>query len=135
MEKLAGRPVPFIERYDPRKDAWEEIHVTSSHELERDNAAIASSRDLIIISGGFSLSSCSLAASVVVLNPTNGAWRELTSLHTAREGHVAIVDDVGIYVIGGKNQSGCLASVERYDKELGMCKICIFDTKEIYNST
>lgn len=122
MEKLTNRPVPFIERYDPRKDAWDEIHVTSSHELERDNAGVVGSRDQIIISGGFSFNSCSLTASVVELNPSNGIWRELTPLHTAREGHVAIIDDVSIYVIGGKNQSGSLASVERYDKELGMYK-------------
>ena len=120
MEKLANRPVSFIERYDPRKDAWDEIHVTSSHELERDNAGIVGLRDQIIISGGFSFTSCSLTASVVELNPSDGIWRELTPLQNAREGHVAIVDDVSIYVIGGKNQSGCLASVEKYDKEQGM---------------
>ena len=129
MEKSADAPVSFIERYDPHNDTWEEIYMTSSSELERDNAGVVGSRDQIIITGGFAFTSCSVTSSVVELNPANGEWHELTSLHTAREGHVAIVDDVSIYVIGGKNQSGYLASVERYDNDTGMflciCVRCI----------
>jgi kelch-like protein 14 len=120
MEKSADSPVSFVERYDPRKDTWEMIDVTSSSELERDNAGIVGSRDQIVISGGFHFTSCSVTSAVVELNPANGEWRELTSLHTAREGHVAIADDVSIYVIGGKNQSEYLASVERYNKDTGV---------------
>ena len=120
MEKSAHSPVSFIERYHPRENTWEEIHVTSSRELERDNAAIVGSCNQVIISGGFHFASSSVTSSVVELNSANGEWRELTSLHTAREGHVAVVDDVSIYVIGGKNRSGYLASVERYDKDTGM---------------
>jgi hypothetical protein len=132
MEKSADAPVSFIECYDPRKDAWEEIHVTSSRELERDNAGVVGSHDQIVISGGFAFTSCSVTSSVAELNPTNGEWRELASLHTAREGHVAIVDDVSIYVIGGKNQSGYLSSVERYDKDTGIFTFCAYvDTIDI----
>ena len=120
MEKSADSPVSFIECYHPRKDTWEEIRVTSSSELDRDNAGTVASHDHIVISGGFRFTSCSVTSSVVELNPANGEWRELTSLHTAREGHVAIADDVSIYVIGGKNQSEYLASVERYDRDTGM---------------
>ena len=119
MEKSVNSPVCFIERYNPRSDTWEEIHVTSSSELERDSAGITGSRDGIIISGGFSFSSCSVTSSVVHLNPASGERRELASLNVSREGHVAVVDDVSIYVIGGKNESEYLASVEKFDWETG----------------
>ena len=119
MEKLAESSVPLIERYDIRKDAWEEVHVTSSSELERDNASIVGYQDRIVISGGLTLVSGLVASSVIELDPTSGEWRELENLHTAREGHVSVVSDVGIYVIGGKNHTGFLKSVEKFDPDTG----------------
>ncbi|XP_028407730.1 kelch-like protein 20 [Dendronephthya gigantea] len=115
MEKVADTPVSWIERYDAHKDTWEDVHVTSLSELERDNAAIVGLNDHIVISGGFSFTSCSVTSSVIMLNPCNGESRELSSLDIAREGHATVVDDLSIYVIGGKNESGCLASVERFN--------------------
>ena len=120
MEKIADTPVSGIERYDAHKDAWEDVHVMSLSELERDNAAIVGSNGHIVISGGFSFISCSVTPSVLMLNPANGESRELPSLHTAREGHTMVVTDLSIYVIGGKNESGYLASVERFNNSTGI---------------
>lgn len=120
MEKSHYTPMPLIECYNLHKNTWEEIHVPISSELERDNAAVIGLRDRIVVSGGFVFTSCSVSASVVELNPASGQWRELASLHTARESHATVVNDVTMYVIGGRNLSGCLSSVERYDKDTGM---------------
>lgn len=109
-EGPGGQVLGVCEAYDPRTKQWETLPPLPA---PRSRYALADFEGQLYLFGGWD--GTSYRGEVFVFDPRERKWTERTAMRTPRANAGAALVEEHIYVIGGENQSGPLATNERFD--------------------
>lgn len=109
-EAQDSKVLAICEVYDPRSKQWESLPPLPA---PRSRYALAEFEGQLYLFGGWDGSS--YRNEVFVFDPRANTWAERTPMRTARANAGAALVESYMYVIGGENQTGPLATNERFD--------------------
>ena len=116
---LGGKPLDnkvlnTVDCYDPEQKIWIE-NALPPFDTERYNAAAIVFQGKIYLIGG--RSSEDVVDDVEVFDPVQNKWQDVQNIHKEREGHVAVILNDHIYVIGGQeNEYELTKKIEWYQE-------------------
>ncbi len=106
-----------VERYDPVTDTWDDTVVPPFSEARVNAAAIVFNGEIYLM-GGRNIQN-EETDHVEVYNPQTGLWIAINEMQRQREGHIAVILNSKICVMGGIREGNYEEDIEWFDDSTG----------------